>query len=278
MVDAVPVPVDHGLLEPERVDQEPDQRPGVARPQAWARPAAAGVAPAWLSPSFRCSSGRARRVYQVRSSQAASVKARRRLGRFGTPRPATGSAGSPPARGTPAPDAPDRSTRRPRPGQPAGTRAVGGEARFRPAGAWPGSKRMTRAAAFGVRPISARNRLVRWRPLQPVPAASADTRTVPPARSSCCQAQPTSGATSGAASRHPATAHQPEQDLVQDREPLGPAGRGPDPVAQFGADAAEDGFGGHVESRRARRPAGRAAPARRAAAAPPGCRTARPRA
>jgi len=28
---------------------------------------------------------------------------------------------------------------------------------------------MTRAAAFGVRPISARNRLVRWRPLQPVP-------------------------------------------------------------------------------------------------------------
>jgi len=26
---------------------------------------------------------------------------------------------------------------------------------------------MTRPAAFGVRPISARNRLVRWRPLQP---------------------------------------------------------------------------------------------------------------
>ena len=39
-----------------------------------------------------------------------------------------------------------------------------------------------------------------------------------------------------------------EQDAVQDREPLRPAGRGPDPVAQFGADAAEDGFGGDVEA------------------------------
>jgi hypothetical protein len=33
VVDPVPVAVDHGLLEAERVDQELDQRPGVARPQ-----------------------------------------------------------------------------------------------------------------------------------------------------------------------------------------------------------------------------------------------------
>ena len=38
-----------------------------------------------------------------------------------------------------------------------------------------------------------------------------------------------------------------EQDLVQHREPLRPAGRGPDPVAQFGADAAQDGLRGQVE-------------------------------
>src|SRR5262249_24955280 len=33
VVDPVAVPVDDRLLEPERVDQEPDQRPGVVRPQ-----------------------------------------------------------------------------------------------------------------------------------------------------------------------------------------------------------------------------------------------------
>ena len=42
---------------------------------------------------------------------------------------------------------------------------------------------MTRAAAFGVSPISARNRLARCRPLHPVPAARSATRTEPPVRS-----------------------------------------------------------------------------------------------
>src|SRR5207245_9557550 len=45
----------------------------------------------------------------------------------------------------------------------------------------------------------------------------------------------------------PAEASPAEQDLVQHREPLRPAGRGPDPVAQPGADAAEDGLRGQVE-------------------------------
>ncbi len=40
---------------------------------------------------------------------------------------------------------------------------------------------------------------------------------------------------------------QAEQDLVQDREPLAPAGREQDAVAQFGTDAAEDRLGGHVD-------------------------------
>ena len=67
---------------------------------------------------------------------------------------------------------------------------------------------MTRAAAFGVSPISARKRLVRWRPLHPVPTASSDTRSAPPSRSNCRQAQLTSGAMPGPGPTRPRPARR----------------------------------------------------------------------
>ncbi len=117
----------------------------------------------------------------------------RRLGRFGTRGPARCSAPARPGPRIPGPGGPGRNIRRPprRPARPGGS----------PARAWPASRRrarsnrMTRAAALGVRPISRLNRARRYRSLQPVSAASRDTVSRPPERSSACQACVTSGLT-----------------------------------------------------------------------------------
>ena len=168
-----------------------------------------------------------------------------RLGRFGTPRPATGSAGSRPARGTPGPGGPGRSSRSRRPGPRAGNRrprrrashqqlpgpvepddAGGGLRRQPDLGAEPAGQVPLAPAGPGGQ-LGHPDRAALPQQLVPGPA---DLRGhVGAAAPSACQAS------------------LAEQDLVQHREPLRPAGRGPDPVAQLGAHAAEDGLRGQVE-------------------------------
>ena len=168
-----------------------------------------------------------------------------RLGRFGTPRPATGSAGSRPARGTPGPGGPGRSSRSRRPGPRAGNRRRSGAVSL-----------LHQQLPGPVEPDDAGGGLRRQPDLGAEPAGQV----------------PLAPAGPGGQLGHPDRAALPqqlvpgpadlwcyvgvrcyvgggpaEQDLVQHREPLRPAGRGPDPVAQLGAHAAEDGLRGQVE-------------------------------
>ena len=202
---------------------------------------------------------------------------RPRLGRFRNSSASHWLGGQPPpARGTRGPDAPDQSIRRSRPGPRAWfPRPATATCRIRSCRArW---KRMTRAAALGVSPISVRNRLVRCRPL---PAC---LRRESPTRASCrpapCIQLPPTPSRPRGGSGTDAPAGQPPggagsrpglRTAPASRPP--PAGQG----TQFGADAPERRLPRARRGRRVRRPAGRAASGCRAAAAPPGYRTARP--
>ena len=138
------------------------------------------------------------------------------------------------------------------------------------------SNRMTRAAAFGVRPISARNRLARWRPLHPVSAARSATRTAPPARSSCRQdhSRPRGPPVRGAGPRGPpASCRSRISSSTANRSGQPGAARTRCWIsAQTPPRTASAGT-----SRPASWPAGRPSSARPpAASAPAGCRTGRP--
>src|SRR5262249_62320678 len=110
VVDAISLAVNDGLLEAERVDEEPDEGAAVARAEG--------------GPHLR---------WRCRCHAPIIPPVRRAwVGWIGTPRPATGEEGGPPGDGTPGAGAPGRSSptpppgpRGPRPGRPPRPRAPG---------------------------------------------------------------------------------------------------------------------------------------------------------
>ena len=112
------------------------------------------------------------------------------------------------------------------------------------------SKRITRAAPFGVRPVSAWNRVARCRRLQPSSSASSAIRRLPPVAVSRSQAWPTSG-------RRPVDTRpgRPWRQFdVQQVEPLRPGRRGGQSVEQGGGTPTEqcgqvDGVPGQLGGR-----------------------------
>ena len=270
MLHHLPVAVDHGLLEPERFGQEPDQCAGVAGAQRWPdlrlrcrahglssscgwpgwpwvawsaclrfpRPAAA----AW---TFRNSSA----IHWLGGQPASDLNSRARCAWSKYPH-----AAARPAR--PVPAAALRRFRAAAAGPAEADDPRGSLRRQADLGAEPGGQ--ITAAPAGLRgQVRDAHGPARGQQLPPGPA---DLR---------CGLRRDRR-------RDGRRGHQPQQHLVHDGEPLGPAGRGHGPGPQLGAHAAQHVLARARRSRPARPRAGPAGPGRPAAGARPEYRTGAP--
>ena len=215
---SVAVAVDHGLLEAERVNEEADQGPGVAGPQGGPHLRWRGViahdhhSPSWVSgPDWTFRNSSASQADGGQPGQLAEL-----AGQVGLVVVAAlgGQAGQGPAR---------------RPAGRPGAAACAGPGRTGSPGRRPWGSGRSRSAA-GVAGSGGSSR-----PAGPVPRPG----SVPPLRVSSRQASAMSGVTCWSRSAWS------EQDLVEQREPGGPAVRLAEPLVQFP---------GHVPEHLGRRP------------------------